>query len=66
MPIHVTASGAVGAHPTEVVWSQDVVEYVLAAGVSPVIGFRDQTRVRLPGVSSVSLSRAPLAGWWSR
>jgi type VI secretion system protein ImpC len=66
MPIHVTASGAVGAHPTEVVWSQDVVEFVLAAGVSPVIGFRDQTRVRLPGVSSVSLPRAPLAGWWSR
>lgn len=64
LPIHVTPDG-VGAHPTEALWPVDVVELALDAGVSPLVGYREQTRVRLPAVASVARPRGPLARWWS-
>lgn len=66
MPIHTTASGEVGAHPVEVVWSLGVAERILDLGVTPILGYPGEARLRVPAIRSAAPSGALLGHRWAR
>lgn len=65
-PIHVTADGEVGAHPTEALWTSDVLRTLFDAGVMPLVAYRGEARLRLPRIGSVAKPPTPLSAWWNR
>jgi type VI secretion system protein ImpC len=67
LPVHQHRVGreTVTLGPTETVMTERAATRILAAGIIPLIAFRDGTSVRLPGLQSVANPPAKLAARWS-
>ena len=62
-PAHLLEDPRAGAGPAEAVWTVDGASRISDEGIMPLIGFRDETRLRLQRVSSVANASA-FHGWW--
>lgn len=65
-PIDVAVDGSVLANPVRQVWSPGESMEMQVRGITPLIAFRDEARIRVPGVRSLSAFGAPVRGWWTR
>ena len=66
MPAHLLEDPRAGAGPAEVVWTVDGANRIRGEGIMPLIGFRDETRIQLPGVSPVAEASSFFRAWWLR
>ncbi len=62
-PAHFLEDPDAGAGPAEVVWTVDGTSRISGEGIMPLIGFRDETRLRLQRVSPVANASA-FHAWW--
>ncbi len=62
-PAHLLADPRAGAGPAEAVWTVDGAGRISDEGIMPLIGFRDETRLRLQRVSPVANS-STFHAWW--
>lgn len=67
LPVHYRRSGleSVTVGPCETVMTERAAQRIFAAGIIPLIAFRDGTTCRLPRLLSVASPVAHLAGKWS-
>jgi type VI secretion system protein ImpC len=63
VPLHTTEDG--WASPVTQVLSQSAASRVSDSGLIPVLGYRNDSVIRVPGVRSVAKEENDLKGWWS-
>lgn len=65
-PAHLLEDPRAGAGPAEVVWTVTGASRISGEGIMPLIGFREETRLRLQRLSPVASASASFDAWWIR